>query len=173
MHLCVYIFFNIRLSNEDMWKLHKGLQDLEIMVHMEYQTAIYFVSLHFLALLFCQLPIYCFLSWHPHNGKFARCTLLKCYNACCTLLGGQFNIHKLSNSQLHLAKFTTSHSQITIFTSPLLHCKLDKFTLFYGLPKFSGLPPPGRHPIHWSPKCFLPKLFFLGCFISGWVGGLF
>ncbi len=53
-------------------------------------------------------------------------------------VGGQFNIDKLSNSQLHLAKFTTSHCQITIFTSPLLHCKLDKFTLlFVLLPKIS------------------------------------
>ncbi len=55
-----------------------------------------------------------------------------CYNAYCTLLCGQFNIWQI-------AIFTTSHCQITIFTSPLLHCKLDKFTLFYGLPKIFWL----------------------------------
>ncbi len=72
------------------------------------------------------------------------------------LLGGQFNIWQIP-------KLTTSHCQITIFTSPLLHCKLDKFTLFYGLPKKSI-----DYPI-----CFLSvfcPIFFLWAvfFWGGW-----
>jgi hypothetical protein len=129
-------------------------------------------------------------------GKFARCTLLKCYNACCTLLGGKFNIDKLPvlnctlpNLQLHIvkspfshlhfyiqlhpAKFTTSHCRITIFTAPLLHCKLDKSTLFYGLPKFFGLPPKKSIGCPIFLKVFFCLNFvFLGCFLLGWVGGL-
>jgi hypothetical protein len=167
--MCLY-FFNIRLSNEDMWKLHKGLQDLEIMVHMEYQTAVYFVSLYFLALLFCQLPIYCFPSWHPHNGKFARWTLLKCYNACCTLLGGPFNIDKLSNLQLHILKSPFSHLHFYIANLTSLH-------YFTGCPNFPDWPPPPPPPqIHWLPKCFLkffwPKLCFFGLFFFGVSGEL-
>ncbi len=110
-------------------------------------------------------------STSTYNGKFARFTLLKCYNAYCTLLGGQFNIHKLSNSQLHLVKFTTSHCQITIFTSPLLHCKLDKVRLFYMLPKTFGMPPKKSIDCPIVFKSFLcPKFAFLGCFLLGWVG---
>jgi len=96
-----------------------------------------------------------------YNGKFARCTLLKCYNAYCTLLGGQFHMHK----------FSIAPCQITIFTSPLLPCKLHKFRLFYGLPKNFGLTPKKSIgcPICFK-SVFLPKLFFLGPF-SFWVGG--
>jgi len=95
------------------------------------------------------------------------------YNAYCNLLGGQFNIDKLSNSQLHLAKFTTSHCQITIFTSPLLHCKLDKFTLFYRLPKLSECPQ--KNPLIaqlFSKVFFAQNLLFGAVFFWGGWGGL-
>ncbi len=62
-----------------------------------------------------------------------------------------------SNSQLHLAKFTTSHCQITIFTSPLFHRKLDKFTLFYGVLKCFWTAPPTQNP--WVTQ-FVFKVFF-------------
>jgi hypothetical protein len=79
------------------------------------------------------------------GGQFKHSQILKFSIAPCqiyTLLGGQFKTFTnsqilnctLPNLQLHIA---TS----PIFTSPLLHCKRDKFTLFYGLPKIFGLPP--------------------------------
>jgi hypothetical protein len=82
-------------------------------------------------------------------------------------------IHKFSNSQLQLPKFTTSHCQITIFTSPLLHYKLDKFKLFYGLPKILGLPPKNPLVAQFVFKVvFCPNFAFLGRFLLGSVGGL-
>ncbi len=37
-----------------------------------------------------------------------------CYNAYCTLLGGQLNFHKLQNLQLHMVKSTFSHFHFCI-----------------------------------------------------------
>ncbi len=73
----------------------------------------------------------------------------------------------LPNLQFHIVK-------ITIFTSPLLHRKLDKFTLLYGLLKCFWTAPPTQN--HGLPnlflKFFLPKLCFLGPFSFGVSGGL-
>jgi hypothetical protein len=54
-----------------------------------------------------------------YNGKFARCTLLKCYNAYCTLLGRQFNIHKFSIAPSQIYNFTwlNHHFHISTFTA--------------------------------------------------------
>jgi hypothetical protein len=88
----------------------------------------------------------------------------------CLLHFARWPINQLSNSQLHLAKFTTSHCQITIFTSPLLHCKLDNFTFFTGCPKILA----AHRKIHWLPKFFykvsFAQTFFFGAvfFWGGW-----
>jgi hypothetical protein len=74
---------------------------------------------------------------------------------------------------IQIAKFTTSHCENTIFTSPLLHCKLDKFTLFYGLPKIFGLSSKKSIDCPIFLRSFFgPNFVFLGCFLLRWVGGL-
>jgi len=132
---------------------------------MEYQKDAYFVTIYFLTLLFCQLSIYSFPSSHPHNGKFARRKLRKCYSAYCTLLCGEFNIDKLSNSQLHLAKFTSSHCQIATFTSQTWQIYIILWAAQNFLTALN---------IHWVPNFFktffCPNFVFLGCFVLGWVG---
>jgi hypothetical protein len=44
-----------------------------------------------------------------------------CYNAYCTLLRGQFNIHKLPNLQLHVVKSPFSHLHFYIANLTSLH----------------------------------------------------
>jgi hypothetical protein len=131
---------------------------------MEYQRGAYFVRLYFLAWLFRQPPIYCFPVDILYNGKFARCTLLKCYNAYCTLLGGQFNIHKFSIAPCQIYNFTLSNQYFRISTFTLQTWQV--YIILRAAPK----------KFHWLPnlflKFFLPKLCFLGRFLLGWVGGL-
>jgi hypothetical protein len=69
----------------------------------------------------------------------------------------------LPNLQLHIVK-------ITIFTSPLLHRKLDEFTLFYGLLKCFWTAPPTQNP--WVTQLvfkvfFAQTLFFWAIFFWG------
>jgi hypothetical protein len=80
-----------------------------------------------------------------------------CYSVYCTLLGGQFNIHKLPNLQLHIVKSPFSHLHFYIANLTSLHD-------FTGCPKFSDCP----KKICWLPNLFLkffsPKLCFFGLF---------
>jgi len=66
---------------------------------------------------FVNLPFTVFQVNILYNGKFARCTLLKCSNAYC-LLGGQFHIHKFSIPPRQIYNFTLSnhHFHISTFT---------------------------------------------------------
>ncbi len=52
-----------------------------------------------------------------------------CYNAYCTLLGGQFNIHKLPNLQLPIVKSPFSHLHFYNFALSNHHFHISTFTL--------------------------------------------
>ncbi len=140
---------------------------------MEYQTGAYFVMLYFLTLLF---PFTVFQVNILIMVSLPMWTLLKCHNAYCTLQVANSTVANCQ-FQLHLTKFTTSHCQITIFTSPLLHCKLDKFTLSYGLPTIFGLPKKNPLAAQFSKKVSFDQtlLFWTVFFWGGWgacIGGL-
>ncbi len=92
--------------------------------------------------------------------------LAHCYNAYYTLLGGQFNIHKLPNLQLHIVKSTFSHLHFYIAHLTSLH-------YFMGCPKFSDCPK--RNPLiaqFFFKVFFTQTLFFWAVFFWGGWGGL-
>ncbi len=81
-----------------------------------------------------------------------------CYNASCTLLGGQFNVPKLPNLQLHIVKSTFSHFHFYI-------ANLTSFHYLTGCPKCSDCPQ--ENPLLGQfifKSFFCPNFVFLGCF---------
>ncbi len=92
----------------------------------------------------------------------------KCYNAYCTLLGGNSTLTNsqilncaLSNLQLHIVKSPFSHLHFYIASLTSLH-------YFTGCPKLSDCPQ--KNPLiaqFYFILIFLPKLCFLG-FWGGW-----
>ncbi len=97
----------------------------------------------------CTFSLYSFLNF-PFNVFQVNILIMvsflgaHCYNAYCILLGGQFNVPKLPNLQLHIVKSTFSHFHFYIAHLTSLH-------YFYGLPKIFRLP--------WKKSVDCPLLF--------------